>query len=162
MGVLKQSVLCENYPSFLYPLFLLTGCRAGEAAKCTAEWETADEPFPLHIESMPSDYSVELNSSNKVTEKLLRQERSNKRQSISEKDTEPWSSSWMDWLWTWETPKSNPARRPCVWGRCDFLLRPYMLWGVGLRHEALPSAIASRSLEQFREENLHFDFAVAE
>lgn len=159
MGVLKQSVPCENYPIFLYPLFLLTGCREGETRKCTMVNEMADESFSPHIESISSD-SIILNSTNEKPEKTIPQNRSSEKESISE-NTESWIFSWMDWMWTWKTPKSNPVRRPCVWGRCDFLLRPYMLWGVGLRHEALATTIASGSFEPFHEENLHFDVAVA-
>ena len=47
-GVLRHSVLCENYPIFLHPLLLLTGCREGGRGTTCKMYEVAvQKPNPL-------------------------------------------------------------------------------------------------------------------
>lgn len=129
VGVLKKSVLCENYPILLYPFFLLTGCRKEES----------------HSRIKP-DTSPHLNFTSDSSEKTPPQDIS--KMLIYDKKTGSWTSSWLNSLWKWKPSHSSHINRPpCVWGRCNFLLRPYTPWGVGLQHQTLPSTIGSWALD---------------
>ncbi|KAL7543031.1 hypothetical protein ACHAXR_012488 [Thalassiosira sp. AJA248-18] len=148
LGVLKHFVLCENYPILLYPLYLLTGCRNAESAKCTMVNEMAEMPLSLQ-QNMTTAPSTELPPNNDVDDNEANVV------SISEEKL----GSWTFWMTLpWKTPHSSHLRPACVWGHCNFRSRPYLPWGIRKPHLPLPAiTIDSWSFDSDPETELFWD-----
>ena len=177
-GVLRHSVLCENYPTFLHPLLLLTGCREGRrGATCemshevvevhmsTALHEVAvatslsdDDPIGMHgslegivdgsNQTVTGDNVDQNRSEHAINESTLVNITSGIIDSVKNAVSlisflKNWLNWSLSWEWKWWGGHYTRKMPPCVWGRCNFILRPHLPWGVGLSHVVLPSAIDS-------------------
>ena len=175
-GVLRHSVLCENYPIFLHPLLLLTGCREGGRGTTCKMYEVAvQKPNPLRevaVATMSNDDRndrIDEMTIQKVTDSADEKDEfqledatkesqhinNTVKASNSKKNVESWTtllSRWLwnwqwSWEWKWRAHQYTRQMPPCVWGRCNFLLRPHLPWGIGLRRPALPTTIDSEPFD---------------
>lgn len=166
MGVLKNLVLCENYPILLYPLYLITGCRKEEKKKCSAVHE-AEMPFLLKHniskEERPMNHlnnvDIDIHDANEEEEAASSAAANAIDENEHFSEHEPrssWASFWRDWLWN-SLPSMPHSRPPCVWGHCNFHSRPYLPWGIRLQHQPLPSSIDWPIGASDSEQNIFWD-----
>jgi hypothetical protein len=146
---LKNEVSCDRYPTLLYPVYLLTGCRNEEKTECAAAAERETSP-PI---SMEPSWMTELSDippvSNNSTDAPVSEETTGTNNStiapVPEEITVSQDLSWIDWLWG--APQSDQiiSKPPCVWGHCNMRSRPHLPWGTKTPHQNVPKAIRDSS-----------------